>query len=68
MSTWLRMPRWSSPKPWTRSVELFLNMLVVRTDLGGRPTFRELVGQVRDLVLAAGANQGKAIANPAARL
>lgn len=39
-------------------IGFFLNMLVIRTDLGGRPTFRELVGQVRDLVLAADANQG----------
>jgi non-ribosomal peptide synthetase component F len=39
-------------------VGFFLNMLVIRADLSGRPTFRDLVGQVRDLVLEADANQG----------
>jgi iturin family lipopeptide synthetase A len=38
-------------------IGFFLNMLVIRTDVGGRPTFRELVGQVRDRVLGADANQ-----------
>ncbi len=35
----------------------FLNTLVLRTDLSGDPTFRELLGRVRDVALAAYANQ-----------
>jgi non-ribosomal peptide synthetase component F len=31
----------------------FLNILVMRTDLGGNPTFRELVSQVSDVVVGA---------------
>ena len=35
----------------------FLNTLVLRTDLSGNPTFRELLGRVREVALAAYANQ-----------
>jgi amino acid adenylation domain-containing protein len=35
----------------------FLNTLVLRTDLSGEPTFRELVGRVRETALGAYANQ-----------
>jgi len=34
-------------------IGLFLNTLVLRTDLSGNPTFRELLGRVRDVVLGA---------------
>ena len=35
----------------------FVNTLVMRTDLGGDPTFRELVGRVREVALGAYAHQ-----------
>ena len=35
----------------------FMNVLVLRTDLSGEPTFRELVGRVREVALQAYANQ-----------
>nr|ARU08074.1 MlcL [uncultured bacterium] len=38
-------------------VGFFLNTLVLRTDLSGDPSFRELVGRVRETDLAAYANQ-----------
>ncbi|MBW4611021.1 MAG: amino acid adenylation domain-containing protein [Hassallia sp. WJT32-NPBG1] len=34
-------------------IGFFINTLVLRTDLGGNPTFRELLGQVREMVLEA---------------
>ncbi|MFF3334796.1 non-ribosomal peptide synthase/polyketide synthase [Streptomyces sp. NPDC002888] len=38
-------------------VGFFINTLVVRTDLSGRPTFREVLGQVRERTLSALAHQ-----------
>ena len=38
-------------------IGLFLNMLVLRTDLSGNPTFRELLSRVRKVCLEAYANQ-----------
>ncbi|MGZ4032453.1 MAG: amino acid adenylation domain-containing protein, partial [Tumebacillaceae bacterium] len=38
-------------------IGFFVNMLVMRTDFSGELTFRELLGQVRDVALAALANQ-----------
>jgi amino acid adenylation domain-containing protein len=38
-------------------IGLFLNMLVLRTDLSGNPTFRELLARVREVTLAAYAHQ-----------
>jgi amino acid adenylation domain-containing protein len=38
-------------------IGLFVNMLVLRTDVSGDPTFRELVHRVRDVVLDAVDNQ-----------
>src|SRR5215216_131933 len=38
-------------------VGFFLNTLVLRTDFSGNPTFRELLGRVREVALAAYANQ-----------
>lgn len=38
-------------------VGLFANTLVLRTDLSGDPTFRELLGRVREVVLGAEARQ-----------
>ena len=38
-------------------VGFFLNTLVLRTDLSGDPTFRDLIGRVRETDLAAYANQ-----------
>jgi amino acid adenylation domain-containing protein/FkbH-like protein len=35
----------------------FINMLVLRTDLSGQPSFRELLGRVRSVALGAYANQ-----------
>jgi non-ribosomal peptide synthetase component F len=35
----------------------FMNMLVLRTDLSGNPSFRQLLGRVRDTVLDAHAHQ-----------
>jgi amino acid adenylation domain-containing protein len=34
-------------------IGMFANVLVLRTDLAGQPTFRELLGRVRDAVLSA---------------
>lgn len=38
-------------------IGFFLNTLVLRTDLSGNPTFRELLGRVRDVTLNAFAHQ-----------
>ena len=38
-------------------IGFFVNQLVLRTDLSGNPTFRALLGRVRDVVLEASAHQ-----------
>ena len=38
-------------------IGFFANQLVLRTDLSGNPSFRELLGRVRKVVLGASANQ-----------
>ncbi|MGH9361547.1 MAG: non-ribosomal peptide synthetase, partial [Thermoanaerobaculia bacterium] len=38
-------------------IGLFINQLVLRTDLAGDPTFRELLGRVREVALGAYAHQ-----------
>jgi len=49
-------------------VGLFMNTLVLRTDLSGDPTFRELVGRVRETVLGAWEHQGVPFARVIAEL
>jgi non-ribosomal peptide synthetase component F len=47
-------PSTGRPHPWLENVVgVFINPLVVRTDLRGDPTFREVVRRVRDTVLEA---------------
>jgi len=38
-------------------IGFFVNMLVLRTDLSGNPTFREVLGRVREVVLESYAHQ-----------
>jgi hypothetical protein len=38
-------------------IGVFINMLVLRTDLSGNPTFRQLMGRVREVTLEAYAHQ-----------
>jgi amino acid adenylation domain-containing protein len=38
-------------------IGFFINLLVLRTDMSGTPTFRELLGRVREMVLTAYAHQ-----------
>ena len=38
-------------------IGFFVNMLVLRTELGGEPSFRELLGRVRETALGAYAHQ-----------
>jgi non-ribosomal peptide synthetase component F len=40
-----------------RLIGFFVNILVMRTDLSGNPTFRELLGRVREVALGAYAHQ-----------
>jgi amino acid adenylation domain-containing protein len=40
-----------------RLIGFFINMLVLRTDVSGNPTFRELLGRVRETALGAYAHQ-----------
>jgi amino acid adenylation domain-containing protein len=42
----------------TQMIGFFVNHLVVRSDLSGNPTFRELVGQVRERILGSYIHQG----------
>ena len=42
-------------------IGFFVNSLVMRTDLSGDPTFRELLGRVRETVLGAFASPGPAV-------
>ena len=47
-------PSTGRPHPWLENVVgIFINPLVLRTDLGGDPTFREVVRRVRRTVLEA---------------
>jgi amino acid adenylation domain-containing protein len=46
-----------------KSIGMFVNMMVVRTDLSGAPSFREVLGRVRDQVLEAHDHQYLPIEN-----
>ena len=44
-------------------IGFFVNLLVLRTDLSGNPTFRELLGRVRQVALGAYAHQDLPLRN-----
>lgn len=46
--------RWGNVEPL---IGFFVNSLVLRTDISGNPSFRELVGRIREVALGAYANQ-----------
>jgi len=44
-------------KEITRLIGFFINTLLLRTDLSGNPTFRQLLNQIREIVIGAYTNQ-----------